>query len=92
MSNTPTKLAAVWFGNNERVIAITIAVAAQAIGAGVGFVVPAIWVTDDDTDDQFKDHIRSCLIAQAIAAGVSFLLVVIFLKEKPPTPPSSTAE
>ena len=80
MSNAPTKLAAVWFGKNERVIAITIAVAAQAIGAGIGFVLPPIWVTDEDTDDEFRDHIRSCLIAQAIAGGVSLVLVVLFFR------------
>ena len=46
--NAPTKLAAVWFGPNERVIAVTIAVAAQALGAAVGFVFPSIFVSPDD--------------------------------------------
>lgn len=59
--NAPAKLAAVWFGANERVIAVTITVAASAVGAAIGFVLPAIWVTDDDTDDEFKDHIFTCL-------------------------------
>ena len=55
--NAPAKLAAVWFGEHERVIAITIAVAAQAIGAAVGFVIPSLWVTPQDTDEEFRSHI-----------------------------------
>lgn len=42
--NMPAKLAAVWFGKNERVIAITICVAMTALGAAVGFVLPTIFI------------------------------------------------
>jgi FLVCR family feline leukemia virus subgroup C receptor-related protein len=74
------------------VLAITVAVAAQAIGAGFGFVLPTIWVDDNDTNMEFKIQVRSSLIAQAIAGGISLLLVLFLFKEKPPTPPSHAAE
>ena len=59
--NAPAKLAAVWFGENERIIAITIAVAAQAIGAAIGFLLPTIWVTPNDSEEEFKNHIFTSL-------------------------------
>ncbi len=46
--NAPTKLAAVWFGDKERVAAITIAVAASALGAAIGFLIPSMFVNNDD--------------------------------------------
>ena len=48
-------------------------------------------MSDNDTDDEFKDHIQSCLLAQAIAGGVSVLITVFFFKTKPITPPSPAA-
>ncbi len=51
--NAPAKLAAVWFGENERIIALTICTASQAFGAAIGFVVPTIFVSPGDKDLQF---------------------------------------
>lgn len=35
-------------------------------------------------------NIKTSLVVQAIIGSVIFLLVAIFMREKPPTPPSST--
>jgi len=43
--NSPAKLACVWFGEHERILALTLAVASQAIGGAVGFVIPTLFVT-----------------------------------------------
>ncbi len=48
LSCSAAKLAALWFGENERVIATTIGMAAQPIGVAIGYVVPSIFVTIDD--------------------------------------------
>ena len=63
ISNAPAKVANTWFGDKERIVAITMAVAFQAIGAGIGFIVPSIWVLPDDKGQDFKDHIFSSLLA-----------------------------
>lgn len=55
--NAPAKLASVWFGDKERVAAITIAVASQALGAAIGFVIPSLFVSNDDSEDDFKFHV-----------------------------------
>ena len=62
LSNAPAKVASVWFASNERVIAISASVAAQALGAAIGFLLPTIWINEDDDNDQFKEHILPCLI------------------------------
>lgn len=48
LSCSAAKLAAVWFGENERVIATTIGMAAQPIGVAIGYVFPSFFVTIDD--------------------------------------------
>ena len=91
MLNAPAKLSAVWFGTNERVIALTVAVASQALGAAIGFVLPTIWIQDSDSGDEFKDHLVTGLEVQALAGIIITILCFIFFKHKPKTPPSSTA-
>lgn len=89
--NATAKLAQVWFGPNERVIALTIAIAAQALGSALGFVFPGFWVTDDDTAEVFRQHIQSSFIVAAGLGGACFLAALLFFKDKPKTPPSATA-
>ena len=89
--NAPAKVAAVWFGTNERVIAITICVAAQAIGAAIGFVLPTIWVQPDDAGEVFKEHLLTSLIVQAAIGIALFLMILLFFKDKPALPPSPSA-
>ena len=60
--NTPAKLAGIWFGQNERVIAILIAVAFQAIGTAVGFVLPTFFTSPDDSREEFRENIQFCLL------------------------------
>ena len=45
--NSMTKLASIWFAQNERVIAITIIVATQALGTALGFLLPAFVISSD---------------------------------------------
>lgn len=89
--NAPTKLAATWFGTNERVIAVTIAIASQALGAAVGFVIPALFVDISDEGDVFRDHVAQSLICQAILGISIFVACLFFFKSRPQTPPSATA-
>ena len=46
----PGKLAGQWFGENERVIATTLAAAAQPLGVAVGYVFPLLFVVKSDAD------------------------------------------
>ena len=89
--NAPAKLAAVWFGENERVIAITIAIVFQTLGDAIGFVLPSLYVTVNDTDEEFKDNIKSSLVVQAVVGILIFLACLFLFKNRPKIPPTPTA-
>ena len=95
LTNAPAKVSALWFSDKGRVIATTIATVANPLGVAVGFLIPAIFVDDDDAKVKnrllAKSHILNSLICQAIIGSVVCLLVLIFFREKPPTPPSPSA-
>ena len=57
LCNAPAKLANTWFGANERVTALTIAVASQALGAAVGFTLPTFFISNNDLEAAFKVNI-----------------------------------
>ena len=48
MLSAPAKLAALWFGDNERALATTLGSLAAPIGAVMGFLLPLIFIGDDD--------------------------------------------
>lgn len=60
--NVPTKLVVTWFGPKERVIALTLTVVAQALGATFGYAFPIMFVGPDDTDQTFRDNVRFSLL------------------------------
>mmetsp|Transcript_21902 Transcript_21902/g.34020 ORF Transcript_21902/g.34020 Transcript_21902/m.34020 type:complete len:231 (+) Transcript_21902:805-1497(+) len=72
-------------------MALSFSVAAQAIGGAIGFVIPTIFVKEDDTNEEFKTHIQQALLLQAIFGVLCGLACVIFFRNQPPSPPSPTA-
>ena len=48
LSLSPARLATNWFGPNERVLATTVATAAQPLGVALGFAFPSIFVRSAD--------------------------------------------
>jgi hypothetical protein len=48
LTNAPAKVSALWFSEKGRVIATTIATVANPLGVAVGFLIPAIFVDDED--------------------------------------------
>jgi hypothetical protein len=68
---------------------------ANPLGVAVGFLIPALFVDTDDilpiNKESARDHIWQSLICQAGIATAVAALIVIFFKEKPPTPPSPSA-
>jgi sugar phosphate permease len=90
--NSPAKLANSWFPANERITALSIAIVAQTLGVAIGFTLPSFFITDEDNSEYFKVHIVEGLILQAGMGGVIFLIAFLGLRNKPPTPPSATAD
>lgn len=83
----PTMLAATWFGDDERAVANMAASVANPVGTAIGSFFPPL-VVDSADAGQFQ---MLCLLC-ALPAAVALLLVAIVFKNKPPQPPSLSAE
>eukprot|EP01095_Lingulamoeba_sp_RSL-Kostka_P005943 TRINITY_DN1811_c0_g1_i2.p1 TRINITY_DN1811_c0_g1~~TRINITY_DN1811_c0_g1_i2.p1 ORF type:complete len:367 (+),score=99.90 TRINITY_DN1811_c0_g1_i2:310-1410(+) len=79
--NAPPLIAANWFPDKERALATTIASVANPVGVAVGFVMPPLLVGDND-------RVELLLLVQGIIVAIMCVVVIIFVREKPPTPPS----
>jgi len=73
---------------------VTVGTAFQPIGVAVGYVLPVFFVSNADSEpenvDQAKMDIYESLFWQGVLGTIIFLFVAVFLREKPPSPPSST--
>lgn len=65
------------------------------LGVAIGFLIPTIFVDSTDVEPANKERARNdiflSLICQAIIGTVVAILILIFFREKPPTPPSLSA-
>lgn len=80
LCNSPAKLANTWFAPHERVTALTVVIAGQALGAAVGFTLPAWFISDDDNIDEFKAHIATMLQVSAVTGIVISAIATLFFK------------
>ncbi|XP_059176363.1 heme transporter FLVCR2-like [Physella acuta] len=84
----PARFAAVWFGPNEVSTATSLGVFGNQIGIAVGFLIPPMLVhTSKDRDTMETDFYIMFYINAAFASFV-FVLILLFLRDKPPLPPS----
>ncbi|KAG0246004.1 major facilitator superfamily domain-containing protein [Mortierella sp. GBAus27b] len=82
--NVPPKYAAVWFSENGRTTATMIGSVSNAFAAALAqLVIPEI-TTDKDS---MSTSVLVCLILSVVA-----FIPVLFMGERPPTPPSPSAE
>ncbi|KAG7260732.1 hypothetical protein CRUP_026889 [Coryphaenoides rupestris] len=84
----PSRLASLWFGQQEVSTACSIGVMGNQVGVAIGFLLPPILVPNVDDVDQLAYHISIMFYITAGVATFIFILVVIFFQEKPELPPS----
>lgn len=84
----PPELAAVWFGEHERAIATSIGMLMGYVGVAVGFLQPTLMVPDSKDFKSTRDGIQNLLWFQAAFSSITLVLVVLFVKERPSSPPS----
>ncbi|KAL3280220.1 hypothetical protein HHI36_017718 [Cryptolaemus montrouzieri] len=85
---TPSKLASVWFGAEEVSTACAIGLFGTQMGVALGAIIPAIIVRSNTNKDVVGDELDSIFIYIAVISVILFILVVLFFRSKPPTPPS----
>ncbi|XP_050309851.1 uncharacterized MFS-type transporter C09D4.1 isoform X2 [Anthonomus grandis grandis] len=89
--SVPARLAAVWFGPDQVSSACSIGVFGNQIGIALGFVIPPMIVTGGDPDEITK-QLYILFIGVAVLTSIILVLVLIFFKNGPPTPPSYSAQ
>jgi MFS family permease len=89
--NMPAKIAATWFGVNERDIATTLCSLANPLGSALGSLIPSMFVESESYHDISKG-VRYLLIVQMIVSIFALVLALIFLRSEPSTPASASAE
>ena len=93
MLTGPAKVAGLWFSENEQALATTLGSLAQPIGAMIGFLIPLPFVKDSDKHAaDGKDKFQFYILVQSIIITVLGLPIVFCARNKPPTPPSKSAE
>lgn len=83
--DSPTPLAAIWFGENERATANMIASVANPLGIALGSFFPPLIV------DQPAD-LRQLYLYFSLPASLGLALVFFVFRDHPPTPPSASAD
>ncbi|KAL0477112.1 10 TM domain-containing transmembrane protein [Acrasis kona] len=82
--STPPKLASSWFSDNEQSKSVAIGSLFNWLGVAIGFFLSSLIVK------QNPDMIK-LLIIHSIICTVTGLLAVVCFRNRPPTPPSSSA-
>mmetsp|Transcript_16052 Transcript_16052/g.15771 ORF Transcript_16052/g.15771 Transcript_16052/m.15771 type:complete len:199 (-) Transcript_16052:610-1206(-) len=91
--SSPAKVAGVWFGDKERALATTLGSLAGPFGAVIGYLLPLPLISDSDTDPKSlgRSRMSRYILIQSIIITALTLPVLIFIRNRPPTPPSASA-
>ncbi|CAK6957081.1 feline leukemia virus subgroup C receptor-related protein 2 isoform X2 [Scomber scombrus] len=84
----PSRLASLWFGQQEVSTACSIGVLGNQMGIAIGFLIPPILVPNVDDVNELAYHIKIMFYISAGVATVIFVLVVIVFQERPEIPPT----
>jgi sugar phosphate permease len=84
--NAVTKVAVHWFPINERATAVGLGTLAQFLGMIIVNIVTPFIVTVNVSAGVETYDLRSMLLTYGIVSAVGALLLIVFLREKPPTP------
>jgi FLVCR family feline leukemia virus subgroup C receptor-related protein len=90
MLSIPSKLASTWFGPEEVSTACAIAILGTQIGVAIGCVFPSNVVRNSDNIDDIGNDFFTLMIIDAAVTSAIFLMVLLFFRAKPPSPPSQS--
>ncbi len=91
--NSPAKIAAVWFKSKNRIAATSIMSVSNIAGIGMGFVIPSFFVSPEVLSREAgKAQVESLMFYANIGVSLFALAAIVFMRSKPPTPPSFAAQ
>ena len=92
LGGLPAKVSSFWFRVNwvramQRTNSTTVSSVAMTLGAAVGMVIPTLFVGSNGT----KEQVAVLMVFEAVMTSVVCIACFVFMRNKPPTPPSATA-
>ncbi|XP_047520542.1 uncharacterized MFS-type transporter C09D4.1-like isoform X1 [Pieris napi] len=90
--NVPPRLAAVWFGADQVSSACSIGVFGNQLGIALGFLLPPIIVRAQGTVEEIGEDFKFMFYLVAAITTVLSVLIVLFFKAAPASPPSAAAD
>ncbi|XP_038208144.1 feline leukemia virus subgroup C receptor-related protein 2 isoform X2 [Zerene cesonia] len=90
--NVPPRLAAVWFGADQVSSACSIGVFGNQLGVALGFLLPPMIVRAQGTTEEISEDFKFMFYLVAGITSVLFVLIVLFFKAAPASPPSAAAD
>lgn len=91
----PAQLAATWFPPHQTSTATSIGVFGNQLGIAVGFVLPAVLVSDQDVEDNYHligHDLFVMFLGVAIFTTILLVSIIFGFKDQPPTPASRAQE
>ena len=88
VSSVSSLLSVNWFGDRERTLVLVSTLLMGVIGGGVSFAIGPTLITIGKSEmDGSEMGMLIYLIGQSVIASICLVLIVLFVKDKPPTPP-----
>lgn len=97
--NFPPAIASIWFPVDERDISTTIASMSSPIGNAIGSVIPVIFVTETERNNDGTNNtsydvkgMKDLFLVEFLVCLVPLLLAWFYFQDAPPTPPSHSTQ
>ena len=90
--NAPALLSANWFGEKERIYATSTGANASILGVGLGYLIPIIFVSDNDRGSTAEAHIFNLMLCLSIMSTLILIPLIFTFQAKPINPPAKSQE
>jgi len=86
----PGKIASVWFGDNERSIATTLAGMATPLGCTLGYAFGPMFVKESNDLAQVRDDLENYMLYAAMFVSLLCIPAILLAQEQPKKYPSES--
>lgn len=94
--NSFSRIATLWFGENERTLAATVGAMSYGGGTFIGLLLGPFFVLDSDREEGHmelgKEHVRTLMLVAAVLVTVICLPTLVIFRRAPKNFPSPSAE
>ena len=91
--SAPSRISVLWFPKHQQNLATVLASMTYPVGSSFSFILPTFFLSDSDKLDPAagKTHMRQYILVQSGIVTVTSVLMLVFFRSKPPSPPTTSA-